>query len=166
MPVLVAARDLPAGTSLTAGDLASVRFRPGSAPSDVVPDADDVAGRLLAAPVTEGEPITSVRLLGADLAAAHPGLRAVPLRLPDPGMVALLEVGDQIDLVATDPEDGQVSTVAAGVPVLALPSDPGGSVTASGLPGSLVVVGLAPGGIAPVASAVLRTFVTYTWSAR
>ncbi len=108
-----------------------------------------------------------MRLVGADLADAQPGRRAVPLRLPDPGMVALLRAGDVIDLVATDPQDGRVTTVAAGVPVLALPpNETGGATTASGLPGSLVVVGLTPAEVAPVASAALASFVTYTWSAR
>lgn len=166
-PVLVAARDLPAGTSLSIDDVVSVGFRADTAPSQVIYDAEAVAGRLLAAPVTAGEPITLVRLVGADLADAHPGLRAVPLRLPDPGMVALLEVGDLIDLVAAAPEDGTVSTVAVAVPVLALPAvDPGGSATASGLPGSLVVVGIAPQEMAPVTSAALTSFLTYTWSER
>ncbi|MAS56800.1 MAG: hypothetical protein CMJ44_19645, partial [Pimelobacter sp.] len=115
-----------------------------------------------------GEPVTAVRLVGADLARAHPGRRAVPVRLPDPGMVTLLEVGDLIDLLATDPEQGNVSTVAHAVPVLALPRDDeaGSGVTASGLSGRLVIVALAPAEVAPVTAAALRAFVTYTWSER
>lgn len=166
--VVVAARDLPAGTRLAAGDLRRVDFRSGTEPSGFLGGPAASIGRLLAAPMSAGEPITQVRLVGTDLAAAQPGLRAVPVRLPDPGMVALLEVGDLIDLVAADPEDGHVTTVAADVLVLALPSadTSGGSATASGLPGSLVVIGLTPGEVAPVASATLGSFVTYTWSGR
>lgn len=167
MAVLVAARDLPAGTTLATDDLVGVGYRPGTAPDGAVVDVGAAAGRLLAAPLSSGEPLTAVRLVGADLADAQPGRRAVPLRLPDPGMVALLRAGDVIDLVATDPQDGRVTTVAAGVPVLALPpNETGGATTASGLPGSLVVVGLTPAEVAPVASATLASFVTYTWSAR
>lgn len=165
VPVVVAARDLPAGATLSPDDVVSVGFRPGTPPADALGDEDALVGRLLAAPVTSGEPITAVRLVGADLAAAHPELRVVPLRMPDPGLVALLEVGDLIDLVAADPEDGQVTTLAIAVPVLALPASDS-STTAAGLPGSLVVVGLRPAEVAPVASAALRAFVTYTWSGR
>lgn len=165
VPVLVAARDLPAGVTLSPDDVVTVGFRPGTSPAAALGDVDTLSGRLLAAPVTSGEPITTVRLVGADLAQAHPGLRVVPLRLPDPGMVGLLEVGDLIDLVAADPEDGQVTTLALAVPVLALPASDS-SATASGLPGSLVVVGLRPAEVAPVASAALRSFMTYTWAGR
>lgn len=166
-PVLVAARDLPAGVALSPDDVVSVEFRPGTVPGDAIGEAGGLVGRLLAAPVRSGEPITTVRLVGADLAATQPGRQAVPLRLPDPGMVALLEVGDLVDLIAADPEDGAVSTVASGVPVLALPADDeGGTAATSGLPGGLVVVGLTPAEVAPVASAALRSFLTYTWSDR
>ena len=58
---------------------------------------------MLAGPVRAGEPLTDVRLVGASLAAAYPGAVAVPVRLPDAGMAALLRVGDRIDLVAADP---------------------------------------------------------------
>lgn len=165
--VLVAARDLPAGATLAVDDLRSVGFRPDTVPSGVVAGPEAAVGRLLAAPVGVGEPITRIRLVGADLAAAQPGLRAVPVRLPDPSMVALLEVGDLIDLVAADPEGGQVTTVAAGALVLALPAPGDGGLTrAAGLPGSLVVIGLTPGDVAPVTSATLTAFVTFTWSER
>ncbi len=167
VPVLVAARDLPAGTILAATDLVEVGFRPGTAPVGAVRSEVAVTGRSLAAPMTKGEPITLVRLVGADLAAALSGRRAVPVRLPDPGMVALLEVGDQVDLIAASPKDGSVSTVAVGVPVLALPDlDAEVGVTASGLPGRLVILGLTPTEIAPVTSATLSEFLTYTWSER
>ena len=167
VPVLVAARDLPAGTLLTDADLVEIGFRPDTAPVGAARSEGAVTGRILAAPLMQGEPITLVRLVGADLAAAQPGRRAVPVRLPDPGMVALLEVGDQVDLIAASPKDGAVSTVAVGVPVLALPApDQGTGATASGLPGRLVILGLTPTEIAPVAAAALSEFLTYTWSAR
>ncbi len=106
-----------------------------------------------------------MRLVGPGLADGHPGRTAVPVRLPDPGMVALLRVGDVVDLVAADPRAGHATTVAAGVPVLALPAaDPG--ETAAGLPGRLVVVGLDDEEVTRVAASLLASFVTYTWSSR
>src|SRR4051794_36222767 len=81
--VLVAARDLPAGTVLTPGDLTSAAFAPGSVPAGLAPDA---SGRTLAAPMRAGEPVTDVRLVGPELTEGYPGLAAIPVRLPDAGM--------------------------------------------------------------------------------
>lgn len=159
VPVLVAAHDLPAGAPLEEADLRTVRFAPGSAPDGAV---DDPVGQVLAAPLRSGEPVTDVRLVGPDLTAGHPGLVAVPVRLPDPGMVALLDVGDRIDLLATDPQRGGAEVVAAGVPVLAIPA-PDEQASASGLPGRLVVVGALGDQVGPLADAAVRSFVTYTW---
>lgn len=160
VPVRVATRDLPAGAELTAADLETVRFAPGSEPAGL---ADDPEGQVLAAPLRAGEPVTDVRLVGPALTTGQPGLVAVPVRLPDPGMVALLDVGDRIDLVATDPQDGGAAVVAADVPVLAIPAvdDAAG---ATGLTGRLVVVGAGAGQVEPLAEAAVRSFVTYTWS--
>ena len=160
--VLVAARDLPAGAEIGGGDLRTARFAPGSAPERL---AQDPVGRVLAAPLRAGEPVTDVRLVGPELTAGQPGLVAVPVRLPDPGMVALLDVGDRIDLVATDPQEGGASVVAADVPVLAIPA-PDDQANASGLSGGLVVVGAVSGQVEPLADAAVRSFVTYTWANR
>ena len=88
---------------------------------------------MLAAPLRQGEPVTDVRLVGPSLTEGYDGLVAVPVRLPDAGAVSLLQVGDQIDLVATDPEAATARTLAADVPVVALPSRRG-PATAPGSP--------------------------------
>jgi Flp pilus assembly protein CpaB len=155
VPVLVAAHDLPAGAVLAGGDLRTVGFAPGTVPDGVAVDA---AGRTLAAPLRAGEPVTDLRLVGPALTDGYPGLAAVPVRLPDAGMVGLLRVGDRVDLVSADPQGGGAEVVATGVPVLAIPAptDTGGS----GLPGRLVVVGADPADVARIADASVRTFVT------
>uniref|UniRef100_UPI003137A5FE SAF domain-containing protein n=1 Tax=Nocardioides psychrotolerans TaxID=1005945 RepID=UPI003137A5FE len=158
--VVVAAHDLAAGTVLAPGDLTSVDLPPGAVPSEVV---DDPLGRVLAGPVRAGEPLTDVRLVGPTLVAGRSDLVAAPVRLPDAAMADLLQVGDLIDLVAADPQRGTSEVVAAAVPVLALPrSSPAAGAT--GLPGSLVVVGLGEGDVGPIAAASVRSFVTFTWS--
>ena len=162
VPVTVAARDLPAGTTLEDADVTTAAFAPGSEPAGL-PDA--TAGRVLAAPVSAGEPVTEVRLVGPGLADGHPGLSAVPLRLPDPGMVGLLRVGDLVDLVAADPQGRGATMIAADVPVLAIPAADD-TQTGAGLPGRLVVVGLTPSEVTDVAQAALASFVTFTWSSR
>ena len=155
VPVRVAARDLPAGVVLGADDLRTVGFAPGSVPDGLAVDA---AGRTLAAPLRAGEPVTDLRLVGPALTDGYPGLVAVPVRLPDAGMVDLLRVGDRVDLVSADPQGAAAEVVATDVPVLAIPAatDDGGS----GLPGRLVVVGAVPADVARIADASVRTFVT------
>jgi Flp pilus assembly protein CpaB len=158
--VTVAAHDLPAGAVLEPGDLRTAGFAPASVPEGV---AVDPAGRTLAAPLRAGEPVTDLRLVGPALTAGYPGLVAVPVRLPDAGMVDLLRVGDHVDLVSADPQGGGATLVASGVPVLAVPAT-SPEVGASGLPGRLVVVGSDPADVAGIADASVRTFLTFAFS--
>jgi Flp pilus assembly protein CpaB len=159
--VLVAARDLPAGTVLGPGDLTAVPFAPGSVPDDV---ARSAPGRMLAAPLRRGEPVTDVRLVGPGLADGHPGVTAVPVRLPDAGMVDLLAAGDRIDLVAADPQGAGARVVAIGVPVLAVPgaaSEPAGG----GVTGRLIVVGATDQSeVTRIADAAVRDFMTFAFA--
>lgn len=158
--VLVAARDLPAGTQLGPSDLFTAEFAPGSAPDDLVTQPH---GQTLAAPLRRGEPVTDVRLIGPQLTEGLTDLTATPVRLPDAGMVDLLRVGDRVDLVAADPRGTGAETVARDVPVLAIPSEAGGPGTA-GLPGRLVVVGVEQHAVDSLAAAAVGSFVTFTWS--
>lgn len=161
--VLVAARDLPAGTELGSNDLVETAFAPGSAPDDVVADP---AGRTLAAPLRRGEPVTDVRLVGPQLTEGLSDLAATPVRLPDAGMVELLRVGDRIDLLAADPRGTGAETVAVAAPVLAIPSEAAAGPGTAGLPGRLVVLGIDPEEVAGVAAAAVGSFVTFTWAHR
>src|SRR6185312_6091242 len=67
VPVAVAARDLPAGTALRTVDLRVAAVPVRVAPRGRSPDAAPLTGRVLAAPVRAGEPVTDVRLVGAGL---------------------------------------------------------------------------------------------------
>lgn len=158
--VLTAAHDLPAGTVLHEDDLGSVAFAAGSVPDGL---AGDAVGRTLASPVRAGEPITDVRLIGAGLADAHPELTAMPIRLPDPGGVALLDPGDRIDLLATDPQAGGSRVVATGALVLAVPSTSSAADPASP-GGALVVVGVLPSSVTLLSEASARWFLTFAFS--
>lgn len=155
-----AARDLPAGSVLARDDVQLLAL-----PPDAVPDgrATETVGQTLAAPVRAGEPITDVRLVGAELAAAHPELTTVPVRLPDAGLADLLEPGDRIDLRATDPQAGGSRVVAADALVLATPPAPD-PAAATGAPGALVVLGVAPASVAGVTEASVRWFLSFSYS--
>ena len=173
--VLVAAHDLSPGTVLASTDLRAGSFTPGAVPAGALPGQATGAavGRTLAAPMAAGEPLLPLRLVGPDLAAAYAPRVALPLRLPDAAIAALLRVGDRIDLLASDPQTGGAVTaasagaavVASGVPVLALPAvESTPAVGATAPSGRLVVVGVLPDQVPRVADAAVRSFLTITWS--
>lgn len=157
--VLVAAHDLPAGTTLTPDDLVARDF-----PEPLVPSgaATAGAGRVLAAPLSSGEVLTDARVVGPGLAEAQPGETVLPVRLPDPGMAALLRPGDEVDLVATDPGTGESRVVARDVRVLTGTADVPEAPAGQG--GALVVVGLSATEAVSVTSASLAQFLTVSWS--
>ena len=119
--VLVAAADLPGGSTIAAQDLTWATFRADSLPTGTITSPADVVGRVLAAPVRDGEALTDLRLVAPGLLDGYPGLVATPVRVADAASVALLRVGDRIDLVAADPEGRGAEPVARQAPVIALP---------------------------------------------
>lgn len=163
--VIAAARDLPSGTVLAADDLLRLTL-PDSAVPDGAVASSDAVGRTVAAPVRRGEPLTDARLVGPGLLAGYPGLVAVPVRVPDAGAVALLRVGDRIDLVVADPAGGRSGRVADDVPVVALPaaSDSAGAGLTAGQGGRLVVVAAPEAEAAEIAESAVRGFVSLTLS--
>lgn len=95
-PVLVAARDLPAGYVLSAEDLTRVEL-----PADAVPSgalsATQAEGRTLGSPAARGEPLTETRLRGrGELTGAPPGTVAVPVPVSDPATLTAVEPGDSV----------------------------------------------------------------------
>ena len=160
VPVTVAAHDLPGGTVLRPTDVVTVRFAPGTVPAGHIRDP---VGRRLAGPLRRGQPITDTALLGAALVRDRPDLVALPVRLPDTAVAELLRVGDEVDLVAADPQGGPATTVARDAPVLGLPPPPA-DATADGLPGRLVVLGVHPVEVPAVTGAGVTRFLTVVWS--
>jgi Flp pilus assembly protein CpaB len=162
-PLLVAAGDLPGGTVLAAGDLRTAQVPADAVPQGAVQEVE-ATGRVLAAPLRSGEPVTDVRLVAPGLLEGYPGAVLAPVRVADAGAVALLGVGDVVDVVATSPESGEAQVVARGVPVVALPREAGAG-SSMGLEGTgrLVVLAvdaptalaLAEGAVASVLSVVL-----------
>lgn len=112
--VLVAARDLSPGV-LRPGDLRAV---PMAAPPDGALRTG-ATGRVLAAPMRRGEPLTDARLL--DQLRLPPGMVATPVRISDPDVVRLISPGSRIGVIAAG--DAQTATlVADDVTVLTIPS--------------------------------------------
>lgn len=147
--VWVAARDLPGGAPLAAGDIRSEPLPRSDVPAGALQPTASVVGRLLAAPMRRGEPLTDVRLLSPSLLSAtdQPDDVAVPVRVADgPAALALVHAGDLVDVIAAaDPGDGGPATSSAvvhDVRVLATPAhDNGGSDgTASDETAGLLIV--------------------------
>lgn len=157
--VLTAAHDLPSGVVLEEDDLAPAEFADGTAPAGRVADGD-VVGRTLASPMRRGEPVTDARLVQASLLAGYPGLVAVPVRIPDPGAVRLLEVGDRVDVLVTDPQGGSgAELTVTDAPVISLPSGPDAPGPGAP-PGALVVVGATPSDAGKLVSAAVRGYLS------
>lgn len=155
--VSVVARDLDAGTTLTATDLQTRSYDPDLVPSGVVTDP---VGRVLAVPVRAGEPVVDRRLVDASPADGYPGRVAVPVRFSDAAMVALLGAGDRIDVLAVDPRSGAARLLSVGVPVLSVPEP----TAAEALPGALVILAVPVAARAEVVAAGVRDFLTFGFS--
>jgi pilus assembly protein CpaB len=164
--VLVAAHRLPAGRVLAARDVAIARWPPSVVPDGALRPGARVVGRALAGPMRRGEPLTDVRLAGVGLLGADPLTDAVaaPVRIADPGAVALVREGDRIDVLATPPDGaGPAVVVADDVLVLATPRDP---VDGAAADGALVVVRTTRRGASALARAAVGDRLSLTLRGR
>lgn len=133
-PLLVAARDLPAGTRLSASLLAPARWPVEALPAGHFAPGDArlaaLEGRPLRAPVPAGLPLVEGHVTGAGAAGGPlaallaPGMRAIAIPVSAASAVAgLIAPGDRVDLLLTRtlPNGRTVTaTVATGVKVLGL----------------------------------------------
>jgi len=131
VPMLVAARTLAPGATLRAADVRVVAAPEPLRPAAALHSVAEVRGRVLAGAATEGEPITTTRLVGAEnsrLSTGAPDAVAVPVRLTDPAVAALLSPGARVDVV-TVAADGGPSVLATGARVITVrvdePAGPG-----------------------------------------
>lgn len=122
--VVVATRDLPAGHVLRDSDVREVSLPPAAVPPGALTRV--ASGRVVRAPVFEGEVLLRPRLAGAGVvgvaALLPPGTRAVAVPV-DPGTAPPLRVGQQVDLVAVVAgDDGRptAGVLAAAAPVVAV----------------------------------------------
>jgi Flp pilus assembly protein CpaB len=163
--VLTAASDLPAGVTLTNADLRTVELPARVLPQGVLRGSETVVGRVLAAPMRRGEPLTDVRLVGAALVGSLGGAGevATPVRIADPAVARLLQPGDVVDVLAASTRPGgsaAAAVVAAGVRVLAVPNP---SSAGAGMDdGALVVLATAPTTAAVLARAAVTARLSVT----
>lgn len=117
MPVLVAARDLDAGTLLGDGDVRTVEW-PAVEGSHWMSKRPDVVGRALLTPVAKDEPFADTRLAakGADAGMAAripPGMRVVAVHVDElTGLSRFILAGMHVDVISTGPGGGTQDVVS------------------------------------------------------
>ena len=102
VPMLVASRDLPPGTTLRPSDVTVTHVPASLRPAAALTEPSKTTGRVLAGATTAGEPLTTARLVGAAntrLTTGDHSAAAVPFRLADPAVAGLLTPGLRVDVV-------------------------------------------------------------------
>lgn len=141
-------------------------FAPGSAPTGTL-DVEQAVGRSLTIPLRRGEAITDSRLVSSSLLSGYPGTVAVPIQLGDAASRELLQVGDRVDLLASDAnaftdESGETRlarTVAKNAYVVAIP-EAREVLAGPDRAGALVLVAVQAGESAAVAYASAASYVS------
>jgi len=124
-----------------AADLVIRRWPSELRPDGALAEVAAAEGRVLVGAARAGEPLTDARLVGAELATrmhGSPDAAAVPVRLADAGVAALLAPGSRVDVVTVGPRPEQPVVLAADAAVLAV-LPPGDEI---GTRGRLVLVAM------------------------
>lgn len=153
-PVVVAAVELAAGAPVRAADLAVRMWPVELVPGGALQEPGAAEGRFLVGAAHVGEPLTDARLL--DAGPAGPDGAAVPVRLADAGVAALLRPGSRVDVVTAGAKAGEPEVLAADATVLAVLAEE------KGAKGRLVMVGMARALASRVAAAALSDQVAVT----
>jgi Flp pilus assembly protein CpaB len=160
-PVVVAARELASGSTVRAGDVEIRRWPAELVPAAALKTLEQVEGRILAGAASLGEPMTSVRLAGQQLASRATGGRdaaSVPIRLADADVAGLLTPGRLVDVVTVGQRSDQPTVLASAAVVLTvLPAE-----TKPAARGRLVLVAVPRAAASKLAAATLSQEVTVT----
>jgi Flp pilus assembly protein CpaB len=135
--VVVAADELDAGAVVAPTDVRMVSLPVAAVPAGVARRPEEAVGRILAAPVRRGEPITDVRFLGPGLLTprqAAAGLVATPVRVTDAGSVVFLRVGDRVNVLAASTGMGTPETKALDGSMPMASAGPAGDTSAASVP--------------------------------
>ncbi len=157
--VVTAAVDLRAGEILEPEDVAVVEIEPALVPEGALDPLDPPYGRSLAAPVRAGEPLTDVRLVQAELLTGFDTDTVLTtVRVFDPAAATLLEPGDRVDVIGSDPRGGLTAEVIAYDVTVVIP--PAADDTATLGDGAPVVVAVDHATAIALADAAVRQQLT------
>lgn len=141
VPVLVTTRDLPPGAALSRADVRVVDLPESLRPDGALTAAAEITARVLTGAAARGEPLTTARLVGREntrLTTGDPAATAVPVRLADPEVAALLTPGARVDVVTVSPDNAAAGVLlAADATVVAVHEPP---APAADQPGRLVLL--------------------------
>jgi Flp pilus assembly protein CpaB len=132
--VAVAAHDLPSGATLAPGDVGALELPTGAAPDGAYTPAEVPVGRLVAAPVRRGEPLTDAGLVGPGLADRLAPDHVLTIVEVATATTVLVRPGDVVDVVAGrmgGSGGAAAELVATGATVVAVPPAAAGSQAGS-----------------------------------
>lgn len=159
--VVVAARDLTPGHTLTADDVELTDRDTDALTAGTLTDLATALGHTVAGPVAAGETLVDTRLLGPRLAGAatgHDDARIVPIRLADAGVGDLLREGDRVDVLTVAEGPTPTAHVLAHGAVVVLGQNTAGRTDRD----RVVLVALEPEQATAVAAASLVSALTVT----
>lgn len=157
VPVLVAATDLASGSTLSADVLVVREWPDALVPAGALTASPAAEGRVLVGAARAGEPLTDARITGAGVLVGDTA--AVPVRLADADVAALLVAGSRVDVVTLGERADQPVVLASDAEVLTvLPSPSGPSASR----GPLVLVAMPRELARRVAAAALSEQVAVT----
>jgi Flp pilus assembly protein CpaB len=158
-PAVVAARSIPGGTLVVAGDLRLVRLPPSMLPDGAFSDPAAVIGHTVVIPVPERSVLTPATLLeSGDLVAV--GRVALPVRFAEAAALSLLHVGAHIDVLGAAANGSDYGVVASDVLVVAIPAPSEGGVL-GGSQNALVLVEVDSTQAAAIAAAASVSAVSF-----
>lgn len=157
VPVVVAAADLASGSTLTPDALVVRDWPPELVPAGAVGDPADAVGRVLVGGARAGEPLTDARLAGVGPRAGDHA--AVPVRLADADVAALLVSGSRVDVVTLGERADAPVVLAADAEVITVLPAPAGPTASRG---RLVLVEMPRAVASRVAAAALSDQVAVT----
>lgn len=146
------ARDVAAGALVTSDDVTTARLPAAAIPDNAIDDPTLVVGQILAAGASQGEVVTTTRLVGPDLVTQlvngeAPGepFTMVPLPLAEPDILPMLHHGARVDVVGQGPRviasGGKIVTVGdQGTVLVLLRESEAAAVAAAALADPLTVV--------------------------
>lgn len=107
VPVVVAAKNIPMGTKLSAADLRVAEWPASNPVTGAFPTIDALLERGLVADLVENEPLTETKLAPTEAGAGlppiiPPGMRAISLQVNEViGVAGFVTPGNRVDVVAT-----------------------------------------------------------------
>ncbi|MCX6461090.1 MAG: Flp pilus assembly protein CpaB [Actinobacteria bacterium] len=166
---VVSVHDLAAGSVVQADDIALRPWPVEGVPPGALTDPAEAAGRVAAVAVPAGTPVTTTSVVSPQALSRHMTASgrdgvAIPIRLSDPSVAALLAPGDRVDVWSS--REGSVPAVAvrvaASAVVLAVPRPTSGGLLATSGASALVVLAVPPAAVPALAYATSSARLTVT----